>query len=158
MENYFIDTHSHIDMIDDISLDEIIKSANDVGVKKIIIPAVNEQDFESKIEICNRYENIFCMLGVFPEEAKTWNKKTYGKIKELAKNNSKVVAIGEIGLDYYWDTTYVELQKEIFIKQIQLANELNLPIDVHDREAHKNTFDILKEIKSNMRCIETFIL
>ena len=50
MENYFIDTHSHIDMIDDISLDEIIKSANDVGVKKIIIPAVNEQDFESKIE------------------------------------------------------------------------------------------------------------
>lgn len=145
MENYFIDTHSHIDMIDDISLDEIIKSANDVGVKKIIIPAVNEQDFESKIEICNRYENIFCMLGVFPEEAKTWNKKTYEKIKKLAKNNSKVVAIGEIGLDYYWDTTYVELQKEIFIKQIQLANELNLPIDVHDREAHKDTFDILKE-------------
>ena len=59
MENYFIDTHSHIDMIDDISLDEIIKSANDVGVKKIIIPAVNEQDFENKIEICNRYEDIF---------------------------------------------------------------------------------------------------
>lgn len=145
MENYFIDTHSHIDMIEDVSLDEIIQSANSVNVKKIIIPAVNEEDFESKIEICNNHDNLFCMLGVFPEEAKTWNDKTYEKIKDLAKKNKKVVAIGEIGLDYYWDTTFVELQKEIFIKQIQLANELNLPIDVHDREAHKDTFDILKQ-------------
>lgn len=145
MENYFIDTHSHIDMIEEVSLDEIIQSANSVNVKKIIIPAVNEEDFESKIEICNNHDNLFCMLGVFPEEAKTWNDKTYEKIKDLAKKNKKVVAIGEIGLDYYWDTTFVELQKEIFIKQIQLANELNLPIDVHDREAHKDTFDILKQ-------------
>ena len=89
MENYFIDTHSHIDMIEDISLDEIIKSANEVNVKKIIMPAVNEQDFESKIEICNNHENIFCMLGVFPEEAKTWDDKTYEKIINLAKNNKK---------------------------------------------------------------------
>ena len=64
------------------------------------------------------------------------------------KNNKKVVGIGEVGLDYYWDTSFCEQQKEIFIKQIKLANELNLPIDVHDREAHKDTFDILKEYNS----------
>lgn len=149
MENYFIDTHSHIDMIEDIALEDIIQNAKNVGVKKIIIPAANESSFEPMLEICEKYENVFCMLGIFPEEVKTWTDKTYEKIINLAKNNKKVVGIGEIGLDYYWDTSFVDLQKEIFIKQIELANELNLPIAVHDREAHKDVFDIIREYNKN---------
>ena len=143
MENYFVDTHSHIDMIEEIALEEIIKSANQSGVKKIIIPSADEDSFEPIIEICEQYENVFCMLGVFPEEVKKWTDKTSEKILALAKNNKKVVGIGEIGLDYYWDTSFTDLQKEVFIRQIELANELNLPIAVHDREAHKDTFDII---------------
>ena len=145
MKNYFIDTHTHIDMIKDISIDEIINKATQAGVKKIIIPSADEKSFDGILKICTKFENVFCMLGVFPEEVKTWTDKTEEKIKNLVKNNNKVVGIGEVGLDYYWDTSFCEQQKEIFIKQIKLANELNLPIDVHDREAHKDTFDIIKE-------------
>ncbi|MBR2525025.1 TatD family hydrolase [bacterium] len=143
MQNYFIDTHSHIDMIEDIELETIIKNANENGIKKIIIPSADESSFEPVLKICEKYENVFCMLGVFPQEAQKWNEKTADTILTLAKNNRKVIGIGEIGLDYYWDTSFVELQKDIFIKQIEIANELNLPFAVHDREAHKDTFDII---------------
>ena len=139
---YLIDTHAHIDMAE--NSDEIIQNAAANGVKKIIIPSVEEKFFEKIIQIAENHENIYCQLGIFPSEAKTWTNKIEQKIKELAKN-PKVVAIGEIGLDYYWDKSFVEEQKEIFKKQILIANELNLPIVVHDREAHKDCIDIIKE-------------
>ena len=139
---YLIDTHAHIDMAE--NSDEIIQNAAANGVKKIIIPSVEEKFFEKIIQIAENNENIYCQLGIFPSEAKTWTNKIEQKIKELAKN-PKVVAIGEIGLDYYWDKSFVEEQKEIFKKQILIANELNLPIVVHDREAHKDCIDIIKE-------------
>ena len=149
MNNYFIDTHSHIDMIDDMDINTIISEADKENVKKIIIPTINEDNFEHVLEICNKYNNVYCLIGIFPNEVKTWTDKTADNIRNIVKNNNKVVGIGEIGLDYYWDTSYIELQKEIFIKQIKLANELNLPIAVHDREAHKDTFDILNEYNKN---------
>lgn len=139
---YLIDTHAHIDMAE--NSDEIIQNAAANGVKKIIIPSVEEKFFEKIIQIAENHENIYCQLGIFPSEAKTWTNKIEQKIKELAQN-PKVVAIGEIGLDYYWDKSFVEEQKEIFKKQILIANELNLPIVVHDREAHKDCIDIIKE-------------
>ena len=139
---YLIDTHAHIDMAE--NSDEIIQNATANGVKKIIIPSVEEKFFEKIIQIAENNENIYCQLGIFPSEAKTWTNKIEQKIKELAQN-PKVVAIGEIGLDYYWDKSFVEEQKEIFKKQILIANELNLPIVVHDREAHKDCIDIIKE-------------
>ncbi|MBR1908799.1 TatD family hydrolase [bacterium] len=144
-KNYIIDTHCHIDMIEDISVKEILENAENNSVKKIIIPSADRSSFDKIIELAISYEQIYCMLGVFPEEAKTWNDNILDEIKNLAAKNKKIVGIGEIGLDYYWDKTFIDLQKEIFIKQIQLANELNLPINVHDREAHKDTFDIIKE-------------
>ena len=148
--NYLIDTHAHIDMYEDF--DAIIKNAQDANIKKIIIPSVEEKYFEKIITIAETYENVFCQLGLFPSEAINWTDKTESKIKELA-NNKKVVAIGEIGLDYYWDKTYIEEQKNIFKKQIIIANELKLPIVVHDREAHKDCIDILKEYNKTSNVI-----
>ena len=84
------------------------------------------------------------MMGIFPTEAKNWHDGILDDIKEFAKNK-KVVSIGEIGLDYYWDKSFIDEQKDIFIKQVKLANELGLPIEIHDREAHKDVFDILVE-------------
>ena len=81
-----------------------------------------------------------------------WTDDLTDKIIEYSKHK-KIVAIGEIGLDYYWDKSNVEAQKEIFIKQIKLANNLNLPIAIHDRDAHKDTFDILKEYNKNSTVI-----
>lgn len=139
---YLIDTHAHIDMAEDI--DAVIKNAHDSNVKKIIIPSVEEKYFEKVINIAESHENIFCQLGIFPSEAKSWNGKTADNIRRLAKSE-KVVAVGEVGLDYYWDKSFVDEQKNMFKEQILLANELGLPIVVHDREAHKDCIDILKE-------------
>lgn len=140
--SYLIDTHAHLDMYED--WESVICDAKDNGVKKIIIPAVETQYFQKILDIANAYDDVFCMMGIFPSEAKTWNDDIIELIKEFSKNE-KVVGIGEIGLDYYWDKSFVDEQKEVFIKQIKLANELGLPIAVHDREAHKDCFDILKE-------------
>lgn len=142
---YLIDTHAHIDMYD--NPDEVFLDAQKNGVKKVIIPSVEEQFFDKVISIADRFDDLYCMLGIFPSEAKTWTDNILDKMRELSKNE-KVVAIGEIGLDYYWDKTFNEKQKEVFVKQIKLANELNLPIVVHDREAHKDCFDILKEVNN----------
>ncbi len=147
-----IDTHTHINMIEGLTTNEIIQNAKENGVEKIIVPAANPKDFSAIIELINKYDNIYGMLGVHPSDAKDWDDSLIDKIKKLAENK-KIVAIGEIGLDYYWDKSFNDLQKEIFIKQVKLANELNLPIDVHDREAHKDTFDILKEYNKGSKVV-----
>lgn len=134
MKDYLIDTHAHLDMLSELDIS---------GVGKIVVPSV-EINTMDKVVALSEAPNIYSMVGIYPSEAKTYSQEVENKMIELAKN-SKVVAIGEIGLDYYWDKSFVELQKEVFIKQIKLANRLNLPIVVHDREAHKDCFDILKE-------------
>lgn len=151
MDNYYlIDTHAHIDMSENVC--KVIKNANENGVKKIIIPSVEEEYFEKIIQIAENYDNVFCQLGLYPSEALKWTDKIADKIRDLSKS-TKVVAIGEIGLDYYWDKTYIEEQKNMFKAQIILANELNLPIVVHDREAHKDSIEIVKEYNKSSEIV-----
>lgn len=147
-----IDSHSHINMIESLSLDEIIKNAFDNGIDKIIVPSAYPADMENIMDLVNKYDNVYGMLGIHPSEVKSWDDSFIEKIKNYAKN-SKIAAIGEIGLDYYWDKSFNDLQKEVFIKQIKLANELNLPIDIHDREAHKDTYDIIQEHNNGSKVI-----
>lgn len=137
-----IDTHSHIDMKDFEDLDAVISNAKTFGVEKIIIPSVNRDSFERVIEISNKYDEVYCALGIHPTEAQKAEDKDFNKILELASDR-KVVAIGECGLDYYWDKSFVNEQKEIFAKQLTIAKQLKKAIIVHDREAHKDTYDII---------------
>ncbi len=149
MKNYLIDTHAHIDMLIDsqTSLKDVLADMNSFGVKKAIIPAVEVCTQDKVVELSNSNENIYGMVGLFPSEVKTFTEEFEKKMETIAKENKKIVAVGEIGLDYYWDKSFVDLQQDIFRKQIRLANRLNLPIVVHDREAHKDCFDIIKEEK-----------
>ena len=147
-----IDTHSHINMIEGTPIESVIQNAIENGVDKIIVPSAYPKDIDDVIKLVNRYDNVYGMLGVHPTEVKDWTDDLPDNIREYSKN-PKIVAIGEIGLDYYWDKSFNDLQKEIFIKQIKLANELNLPISIHDREAHKDTFDILKEHNKNSKIV-----
>lgn len=147
-----IDTHSHINMIEEISLDEVINNAIESGVDKIIVPSAYPKDIDDVMTLIDKYDNIYGMLGVHPTEVKDWTDGLIDTIKEYSKH-PKIVAIGEIGLDYYWDKSFNDLQKEVFIKQVKLANELNLPISVHDREAHKDTYDILKEYNNGSKIV-----
>lgn len=143
-ETYLIDTHSHVDMIEEFGVEEVIKNAKENGVAKIIVPCAYPKDVDKIFELVNKYDKLYGLLGVHPSEVKDWDDGLIDKIKDYSKSE-KIIGIGEIGLDYYWDKSFNDLQKEIFIKQIKLANDLNLPICVHDREAHKDSFDILKE-------------
>ena len=127
MKNYLIDTHAHIDMLDE-SVEETLVLMKEAGVEKAIIPSVELKTLDKVVEIANANSNIYAMVGLFPSESKDYND-----------------AVGEIGLDYYWDTSYIDLQKDVFRKQLKLAQKLDLPVAVHNREAHKDTFDILKE-------------
>ena len=139
-----IDTHAHIDM-DDYSDDfsEMLKRAEENAVQKIIIPGVEPAGFARIFELTEKYKNIYGCVGVHPEEPDFYDDEAEEKIKYYLKK-PKIVAVGEIGLDYYWDKSRIERQKEIFEKQIYLAKEAGKPVVVHDREAHQDTFEILK--------------
>ena len=142
--NSFIDTHSHIDFEDFTdNMDGLLAKCKEVGVEKIIIPGVTLEDTPRVIDLAEKYPELYATVGIHPSEAKTWTDKSYEKLKAFAQN-PKVVAIGEIGLDYYWDKSFVDIQKEILIQQIELAKEIKKPIVIHDRDAHLDTFNILK--------------
>lgn len=142
MKNYLIDTHAHLDMLTELDIS---------GVGKVIVPSVEVKTMDKVVDF-SKIDNVYSMVGIYPTEAKTYNQEIEDKMIDLAKN-PKVVAIGEIGLDYYWDKSFVDLQKDVFIKQIKLANKLNLPIVVHDREAHKDCFDILKQYNNGSKVL-----
>ncbi len=144
MSDFLVDTHSHLDSSDYTDVDEIVLSAKNFGVEKIIIPSVDRSSFEKVIAISTNYENVYCALGIHPTEAQNAKDEDFEKIRGLS-SNSKVVAIGECGLDYYWDKTHVVEQKKVFLKQIEIAKFLKKALIVHDREAHKDCFDILTQ-------------
>jgi len=142
MSPYLVDTHTHIDMQDFDDLDAVILNAKNAGVVKVIIPSVDRTSFDNVIKIANTYEGAYCALGIHPTEAQHAVDSDFDKIAEFS-SDKKVVAIGECGLDYYWDKTYITEQKDVFLKQIELAKKLDKTLIVHDREAHKDTFDML---------------
>lgn len=143
--NTFIDTHSHIDFVEiQQDLDNVLLKCSEVGVKQVIIPGVNQEDTPRVIDLAQKHENIFALVGMHPSEAKKWNESSFDYFKNLA-THPKVLGIGEIGLDYYWDKTFNDIQKDVLIKQIELAKEVQKPICIHDRDAHADTLQILKD-------------
>lgn len=147
-----IDTHTHINMIEELSIDEILANAKNNGVEKVIVPAAYPSDIDVVMDLVQKYDDVYGLLGVHPSEVNGWTDDLTDKIREYSKN-PKILGVGEIGLDYYWDKSFNDLQKEVFIKQVKLANELGLPISIHDREAHKDTFDILKEYNKSSKIV-----
>lgn len=140
-----IDTHTHIDMENfENRFEEIIETAKEYGVGKVVIPGVEPSGFGRIVELCEKYDNVFGAVGVHPEEPGAYNDETKILMREYLQH-PKIIAVGEIGLDYYWDKTQTELQKEIFESQLLLAKEAKKPVLVHDREAHRDTFEILKK-------------
>lgn len=151
MKEYLIDTHAHIDMLE-APIELTLQLMKDYGVKKAVIPSVEVSSMEKVIAAAEADENIYAMIGIYPSEAKTYTQEVEDRMIELAKNH-KVKAMGEIGLDYYWDKSFVDLQKEVYVKQILLANKLNLPIVIHDREAHKDAYDLLLEYNQSSKAL-----
>lgn len=142
------DSHAHLnDERFDEDRDELIKSLKEKGVDLVLNVGADIESSIESIELSKKYDFIYASVGVHPHYVSELNDSSIHNLRKLAQNE-KVVAIGEIGLDYYYDNSPREIQKEWFIKQIELANELKLPIIIHDRDAHQDTFDIIKKYKS----------
>ena len=138
-----IDTHCHLSYDDYSNLDEVINKMND---NIIIISGCNYRTNHEVIELCDKYSNVYGTLGIHPEEVE---KATAEDLKYIESNlnNPKIVAIGEIGLDYYWTKDNKELQKEWFKKQIELAEKHGKGVVVHSRDSIQDTYEILRESK-----------
>ena len=141
------DTHCHLNS-DELyeRLDEVLESAKKVGVDKYLVIGWNKQSSFRAVEIAHRYEGIYAAIGFHPTDIDGVSEEDYNETMALV-DDPKVVAIGEIGLDYHWvkDPVQREKQKEWFIKQINFANEHKKPISIHNREAFEDCLKILKE-------------
>ena len=140
-----IDSHVHLDdEAFEEDREEVIKSLSENGIELVINNSSDLPSSERSVKLSNKYENIYAAIGVHPHEASSYNDEVENRLIELSKNK-KVVAIGEIGLDYYYDNSPRDVQKEVFKRQIELAAKLKKNIVIHSRDAAKDTFDILKE-------------
>ena len=141
----YFDTHAHYDSSKfDSDRDEVLAALPESGVTLVVDPGDNTARSRRAIELAHRYPHVYAAVGWHPEEAEGWTDESLEEIRALA-SDVRVVAIGEIGLDYYWDKTFVDLQKHMFRSQIELALETDLPVIVHDREAHGDCLEIVRD-------------
>ena len=142
-----IDTHAHLnDSKYDSNREELISSLFDNKVEKVFTVAYNKESIIDSIELANKYDNIYAIIGVHPSDTKDWNEETKQLIEKSA-SNPKVIAIGEIGLDYHYPNIDKNEQKRVFVEQLQLAHKLQLPICIHNRDSIGDTLEILKSHK-----------
>ena len=139
------DTHAHyLDHRFDEDREELITSLSAEGINHVVEVSADKDDFDPIIELINKYEFFYGSLGVHPSEVEVLTEADMDRIRELSIHD-RIVAIGEIGLDYHFDDDpSPEIQKKWFERQVELAKELNLPIIVHSRDAAKDTYDLMK--------------
>ncbi len=142
-----IDTHAHLnDSKYDTYREELISSLSSNNVEKVFTVAYNRESIIDSINIAKANKNIYAIIGVHPSDVDDYNEETIDLIRQSA-NNPKVIAIGEIGLDYHYDNINKEEQKRVFVEQLKLAHELNLPVCIHNRDSIGDCLQILKEHK-----------
>lgn len=143
------DSHAHLNNERfDEDREQLINSLKEKQVDLVVNPGADIETSISSIELSKKYDFIYAAVGVHPQDVGELDETSMDKLRKLATENDKVVAIGEIGLDYYYENYPKEVQKYWFKKQIELANELKLPIIIHDRDAHGDTFEIIKNTKN----------
>ena len=146
-----IDSHAHLEMeAFDRDRDAVLGRAAAAGVTAIITVGTTIPDCKKAVELARRYQTVYAAIGIHPHEAQGIDEETYGILRVLARHR-KVVAIGEIGLDFFYEHSPREVQIRRFEEQLDLAIELNLPVIIHDREAHAETLRILRKRKAGLR-------
>lgn len=136
------DTHAHYDD-DRFENEDIIKNLPESGVSLVVNAGCDLERSLAGIELAKKYEHVYCSVGFHPQSAEEMKDGDIQKLEAMA-SFKKVIAIGEIGLDYYYDTPTPDIQKNAFIKQMELAEKLNLPVIIHDRDAHADCMEIIR--------------
>lgn len=149
----FIDVHCHLDSNYYNDIDKVINNAKKNNVNKLIYNGCNKKSNKEVIRLINKYDSVYGAVGYHPTELDDVNEKDYELLESLL-SNKKIVAIGEIGLDYHYPDTNKEKQKYAFRRQLELAEKYNIPVIVHSRDAIQDTFDIMSEynIKGVIHC------
>ena len=145
----FIDTHCHIDS--SVSGDVYIKNAYSANVKGLIFSFCNQDCYQAGIEFLDKYPDVFVSLGFHPEDADNITDKDLHCLDEVLVSSSRIVAIGEIGLDYYWRKDNKEKQRDLFQKQLDLAVKHQMPVVIHCRDAIQELYDILSHYKGKVK-------
>ncbi|HEY0426983.1 MAG TPA: TatD family hydrolase [Pyrinomonadaceae bacterium] len=146
---FLVDSHCHIDGTEfDADRDEVVRRARDAGVGAMLNIGTGSprgDDFARAIRVAEKYENVFAAIGVHPHDAKEYDDAAENHLIDLVKSSKKVIAWGEIGLDFFYDHSPRDVQTNVFRRQIRTARKLNLPIIIHSREANDETVEILRE-------------
>ncbi len=141
--NVFTDTHCHLNLnLFQSDLHEVVERAFQLGVERIVIPGVDLETSLLAVQLSSENEHLYAAVGVHPNDAQTWQKDTLAELKKLA-TSPRVVAIGEIGLDYYRNFAPADLQKEIFLAQLALAAEIQKPVIIHERQSLADLWQLL---------------
>ena len=148
-----IDTHAHYDDEQfDIDREELLSSLEANGISAVINASASVHSWDKILELTKKYSFMYGMIGVHPDEIGELDEEKFARMEQLV-SETKIVAVGEIGLDYYWDKESHEQQKEWFIRQLNLARDKKLPVNIHSREAAADTFDIMKKYGQGMKAI-----
>lgn len=138
-----IDTHCHLDFEKfDADRDAVVERAAAAGVSRIVVPALDLGNAHMALTLAEQYDGVYAAVGVHPNSAAGWEDEWIGRLRTLAEHK-KVVAIGEIGLDYYWDKAPRPIQKRALSMQLELAAELELPVIIHNRESNEDVIRLL---------------
>lgn len=140
----FIDTHLHLSYKEGVNPDIFIQNATSANVNRLVVSCCDKESILEGLELVKQFDNVFLTVGFHPEFTDSINDDDLEWLKEIAKTCSKVVGIGEIGLDFHYVKDNVEEQKSLFKKQLEIACELDLPVVIHTRDSIQATFDILK--------------
>ena len=152
----FIDTHCHISKEDYDDIDLVIKENRDALIDKVIVSGCTRDSIIETLELADKYDDMYVTIGYHPSEASITTSDDLEKLEEQLKSTKKVVGVGEIGLDYHYGKEDIDLQKELFRKQLKIAEKYNLPVVIHSRDATEDTINILKEFPSVIGDIHCF--
>jgi TatD DNase family protein len=146
----WIDIHAHLDKLE-TSPEESLKLAQSQGVQKIITIGTSPEDHPVVLSIAQKlYPEVYCTLGVHPHHGVEWTEEIDNWITQNL-HHKEVVAVGEIGLDYYYNQSPAEEQKKAFRRQLEIASQFQLPVEIHTRDAEKDTIEILNEFRGRVR-------
>ncbi|MGI9548504.1 MAG: TatD family hydrolase [Bdellovibrionales bacterium] len=146
----WIDTHAHLDKIT-LPMEEVLKEAQASSVSSIITIGTELEDWEKVLHFCDNYSpKVYGALGMHPHSAKNWNEDCETFLNKHL-SHPRIVAVGEIGLDYHYERTNRDQQQEVFEKQFDLAEKFKLPVEIHTREAEQDTLSLLKKYQGQVK-------
>ena len=151
-----IDTHCHLSREDYDDIDLVIKENRENGIGKIVVSACTKESILECLEYIEKYDDVYLTIGFHPSKTESYNNDELKFLRETIKNNKKIVGVGEIGLDYHYGKDDQLKQIEMFIDQMKLAGDLNLPVVIHSRDATEDTIKILKEFPNVTGVIHCF--